>query len=37
METTASQPTSPAVFGRKELKQAQEKKRKLREQALYGD
>ena len=37
METTASRSTSPAVFGRKELKQAQEKKRKLREQALYDD
>jgi putative FmdB family regulatory protein len=36
-ETAASQSTGPAVFGRKELKQAQEKKRKLREQALYDD
>lgn len=36
IETTATETTKP-VFGRKELKAAQEKKRKLREQIKYGE
>ena len=34
VETT---PAQPPVFGRKELKAAQEKKAQLRDQARYGD
>lgn len=30
-------PAKPPVIGRKEIKEAQEKKRQLREQAKYGD
>jgi putative FmdB family regulatory protein len=34
---TTTTPSKPPVFGRKELKEAQEKKRQLRERALYDD
>jgi putative FmdB family regulatory protein len=36
-EAADTESTRPAVFGRKELQAAQEKKRQLREQAKYGD
>jgi putative FmdB family regulatory protein len=36
-EMTAPASSTPAIFGRKELKQAQEKKRQRREQALDDD
>ena len=36
-EAAEATSSKPPVFGRKELKAAQEKKRQLREQAKYGD